>query len=347
MIPIFGFDRFTQMQTHSNTSTPDWFYSLFGFYEESYDDAQSKFQNTHALAQYTIGKFSTPSLATLRSINPSRLPGRLTLKIVRGDVSVLHGNPENRFAVFQVASQFNCLEFVSPHTTPEHGITNYALDRTQGPACAISCGPATAHRNYCVRFANGVGQTSSRQINCLGELLKEVGNDDVTVKNGYTIASPQSLKRLNAKLATMDLDSLRSVIRIGVQQDTQVTSTHFGERQIRDPEQLVTQVFSAACAVGYSHADAQDWEPLSRLVLEATYEGVLRVAIWNALIHEQPSCRVFLTSVGGGVFGNEIGWIVGAMDRALNMFQNVNLDVRIVCYDNPSREMLNLVERYQ
>lgn len=74
-------------------------------------------------------------------------------------------------SVFQVASQFNCLEMVGPGERPEDGITQYFLDKTQGPgssascihafyaasiadfahrktACAMACPAATLFRNY-------------------------------------------------------------------------------------------------------------------------------------------------------------------------------------------------------
>ena len=69
-----------------------------------------------------------------------------------------HALPENRWATFQVASQFNCLEFVGPSVVPEDGITGYVMDRTQGPACSIACGPATAYRNYFVDMGELQGQ---------------------------------------------------------------------------------------------------------------------------------------------------------------------------------------------
>jgi hypothetical protein len=68
---------------------------------------------------------------------------RLKVTVVTGDVRQMHRSPENAAALFQVASQFNLLEMVSPATTPEHGVTRYQFDRTQGPACAIA---AKAHR---------------------------------------------------------------------------------------------------------------------------------------------------------------------------------------------------------
>ena len=60
----------------------------------------------------------------------------------------------------EVASQFNCLEMVGPGTRPEDGVTIYAKDATQGPACALACPAATVFRNY---FAFG-GQGGKNQV---------------------------------------------------------------------------------------------------------------------------------------------------------------------------------------
>ena len=48
-----------------------------------------------------------------------------TLQVLRGDVSQLQADPVNKHAVFQTASQFNCLEFQDQHITPENGITRW------------------------------------------------------------------------------------------------------------------------------------------------------------------------------------------------------------------------------
>jgi hypothetical protein len=34
------------------------------------------------------------------------------------------------------------------HTVPEHGVTVYAGDPTQGPACALACAAGSVYRNY-------------------------------------------------------------------------------------------------------------------------------------------------------------------------------------------------------
>lgn len=88
------------------------------------------------------------------------LPGRLEVGVVTG--RQMHHSPENAGALFQVASQFNLLEMTSPTVTPEHGITRYRYDHTQGPACAIAAGAATIYRNYFAPVSGSHGQTAER-----------------------------------------------------------------------------------------------------------------------------------------------------------------------------------------
>ena len=76
-----------------------------------------------------------------------------------GDVRHMHKSPENAGALFQVASQFNMLEMTGPEVTPEHGVTIYQYDGTQGPACAIAAGAATIYRNYFAPIGGSEGQT--------------------------------------------------------------------------------------------------------------------------------------------------------------------------------------------
>ena len=54
--------------------------------------------------------------------------------IACGDVLDMHAQPEYRDCLFQVASQFNCLEMVGPDVTPENGALLHA--RTHAPHAA-------------------------------------------------------------------------------------------------------------------------------------------------------------------------------------------------------------------
>merc|ERR1712232_1550033 len=92
--------------------------------------------------------------------------------------------------------------------------------------------------------------------------------------------------------------------------DTQVTATQWGSQLVEDPNQLVTQVFSSACAIAYNEdfSSPKSWEPFASLVLEAAYEATFHAALLNAKRHKgkQASKVVFLTALGGGVFGNSM-----------------------------------------
>jgi hypothetical protein len=111
-------------------SSMDWFESLTGFRETGYEDTRAKLKvegrRLRSLINgksYGIGELELVSLQALRErVKGGRaLPGRLKVSVVRGDVRQMHQAPENAGALFQVASQFNLLEMVSPQVTPEDG----------------------------------------------------------------------------------------------------------------------------------------------------------------------------------------------------------------------------------
>lgn len=351
---------------------------LFGFSETSYAETKqwlrlepnrSGGQILESLAngeKFHVGTFDTPTLATLRQRGSGiKLPGKLTLRNEVGDVADLHGQTHNRFATFQVASQFNCLEFVGPSVVPEDGITMYMNDRTQGPACSIACGPATAYRNYFVpvppprdRPALGTqeGQTRDRMLDNLADLSDVVGNSPhgrlFRVQGGYTMADDAQLLELNAHLAELEtaggLDSVRAALRVGLHDDVEVSATNWGMKLLGSKEHLVSQVFGSACAVAYNRSsDPKNWDKLALLVLEASYEATLYAALLSAQRHRgaKGSKKVFLTCLGGGVFGNPMESIVGAVRRACDLFSGYDLDIRIVTASGAVHPALLQLER--
>jgi len=345
----------------------EWFTRLFGFEERTGRDsgktrANFDLEGTRLTSrangrEFEAGTFTTPSLGELRrGIDHAglrkRLPGPLRVTEVIGDVSALHVQPENHLAAFQVASQFNCLEFVSTDMRPEDGVACYAYDMTQGPACATACGPATVVRNY-FAFAGG-GQSSQRQVENLADVEELLGNGTsqfFQVRSGYTLASDSSLGKLNPKLQSKELrEAVKESLRIGVHADTQVTGCSFGKVELPpDSRQLVTQVLCSACSVSYSRASDLSWEPFASLVLEAAYEGTMMAAVQNALRHDCKggSRKLFLTALGGGVFGNDNRWIVAAMHRAFEKFRGVGLEVVLVSYGQRYLPAARLLGAYQ
>jgi len=161
-----------------------WFETLMGFREESPEQVRSNLSVSNGMLrskingkEYAHGLLETPSLGELRQrVQSLSIPeGKLAVREVIGDVQKLHSDAENANALFQVASQFNLLEMMSPKNTPEQGVGRYEHDHTQGPACAIAAGAGTIYRNYCVEIDGQIGQTEHRQIDCLSDLGERAG----------------------------------------------------------------------------------------------------------------------------------------------------------------------------
>jgi len=162
------------------------------------------------------------------------------------------------------------------------------------------------------------------------------------VRGGYTLADASKLRKLDAVLTQLTeegkLDDVRAALRVGVHSDVQVTSCRWGSSRVEDAKQVVTQVFGSACAVAYNgNSDSRSWRNFASIILEASYEATLWAALLNAHEHrgQQGSNRVFLTCLGGGVFGNSMAWIMQAMRRAFELFKECDLDVRVITYAGP------------
>ena len=107
---------------------------------------------------------------------------------------------------------------------------------------------------------------------------------------------------------------------------------------------LVSQAYCSALPVAYTNHSADLWKAFAQLVLEASYEATTLAAILNA--RAKGNNRLFLTLLGGGVFGNVTDWIVGGIQRALNLYTNVDLDVAIVSYGSSQHCVRQLVVRF-
>jgi hypothetical protein len=327
-----------------------WFERLTGFREESPGQVRSQITldgntlKSRANGRVMIcGEMETPSLAELRErVRASgRRAGRLAAREVVADVQALHRDAANAGAIFQVASQFNLLEMVSPERTPEEGVGIYEHDRTQGPAGAIACGAGTIYRNYFAPMNGRVGQTADNQIDCLADLGDALGNTDNrlwVMRNGYALPTRGGLEDVSRRLKGAgegDLDALRRLLRIGVQWDTQVT--------VGDCSHTVTQAYCSALPVAYSDLPEGRWEEFARLVLEAAYEATICAAALNA--ERTGYNRVFLTLLGGGVFGNPAEWIVDGMRRAFDLYRQADLDVAVVSYGSSKPHVKQLANQ--
>lgn len=212
----------------------NWFEKLTGFRETTYEKTRSRLEvegnKLHSLvngASYGIGELELVSLQALRDNVKfaGASPGRIKTAVVTGDVRRMHQFPENAGALFQVASQFNLLEMTSYDVTPEHGVTRYQDDHTQGPACAIAAGAATIYRNYFAPIEGSWGQTATRQLDGLADMgvaLSDALGVPVSqlwkMHNGYALGTKAGLNAIARHLETLtldQLDALRGKLRIG------------------------------------------------------------------------------------------------------------------------------------
>ena len=360
----------------------DFFPNLFGFQESGYLMTQEKLLQTAIFREMplehyfreqcdfhlpgrrmvTAGIFSMPSIMELRESADGLLNKNecnIRVQNMKGESRSLHSNntkinKTGAPVVIQAASQFNLLEFSSASECPESGISGYVFDHTQGPACAVACAAGTAYRKYlvpvpfpkrCKQEPGRRGQTKQHQLNGLADveeyLLREtsLGECPWTVTNGYIESSRAKLAELNQLLSSPgnDLyDHMISRIRIGVQEDTAVTDD-------RSLNTKVTQTYNSAISIGYSSLPVALWKPVAQVVLDATYEATLLVGVLQSRSGAPPP-TVFLTKVGGGVFGNDGAWIRQAMARAIRKVETygVPLDIRIVHYGSIEQEYKEL-----
>lgn len=327
----------------------DWFEKITGFRELPYEETQARLRieagRLHSTAtdrHFAVGVLEVPALAELRGRTqsfPSR-SGRTRVSCVEGDARRLHGDSVNRGAIFQVASQFNLLEMVGPSITPEHGVTRYMHDPTQGPACAIAAGAGTIYRNYLVDVDGHQGQRANRQIDCLTDLGLALGNEEQShwvMRNGYALCTAEGLANIDRVLeasSSEEFDRLRGLLRIGLHWNVEVTD-------VENAAHIVSQAYCSALPVAYTRVPPQRWKRFACLVLEASYEATLLAAVLNAA--QGGSDKVLLTRVGGGAFGNDLQWINAAILRAVRLMQDQALDVRIVCYGSVPRDVRELV----
>jgi len=314
-----------------------WFERLMGFAETSPEQVRESIDHVGDFLVSKVngqrvrcGRLTMPSLAELRerSARDSNR-GCATVSEVVGDAAQLHLDRDNAGALFQAASQFNLLEMAGPSVTPEEGVGIYEFDRTQGPACAVACGGGTILRNYFVDVGGQLGQTAGRQVDCAAELLAALGGDRMwNMKNGYALPSEEGLQHAGAQLAAaseQERDNLRGLLRVGVQHDVEVLG----------PGHIVTQVYGSGLPVNYGGGAKELWEPVARLVLEASYEATVLVAEENNIN------TIYLTLLGGGVFGNELDWIADALLRAVDVAGP--LDIRIVSYGQSNARVQQIV----
>lgn len=262
--------------------------------------------------ELAAGRFETPSLSELRA----RLPGlgaagaaplRLCVLLGRApltDVGALQAIA-GPGALFQVASQFNCLESPGPYVVD---VAEYLRDPTQGPRASISAFPGTLLRHYAAPADDGTRfvQSEARQLDLLRDALPP---EVARVRGGYL--SSEGVSDPAGLLPALEAGFER--IRVGVHTGVQVVLGYDFTGAVQGTPRIA-QVFTSTYASGYSRRGAlgEAHDPLCRLLLRAAYLGTLLAAV------DQGARTVVLTAIGGGVFRNPHALIWEAIEWALD-----------------------------
>jgi hypothetical protein len=263
---------------------------------------------------FQAGRFETPRLGELRrrAAEARRAAGepaaRLRFYVLDGaspatDIGALQASapPDS---LFQVASQFNCLEAPGPYVTE---VASYFHDPTQGPRASISAFPGTLVRHYAAPGPDGarfVQQTGSPQLNLL---LDVCSKGFALVRNGYL--TTDNIER-PAALAEV-LEERFDELRVGVHDAVEVVFGHDWDGPVPGaPHHTIAQVLSSTVAAGgYSLLSTAD------PAMVAVVRGLQRAAHFGALLAAAAlgKSHVVLTLVGGGVFGNPVPLIWESM----------------------------------
>lgn len=186
--------------------------------------------------------------------------------------------------MYQVASNFNCLEVGSVHTNPFSGyyVTKKMIDVTQGPSAAGGC--------------------------ALGSILRTA----IHKENKIDLLRDVDLKHINGKLKWFELDKDidRNAIRVGLHTDVPANFKRTRQEfKYNENGPKIDQVFTSTCI-------CQNMKPnkLSEILLQAAYDGTYMAAVLRG------SPKLVLTLIGGGCFNNNTTQIATAITNAHNKY---------------------------
>ncbi|HVY61893.1 MAG TPA: hypothetical protein VHF22_09580, partial [Planctomycetota bacterium] len=221
------------------------------------------------------------------------------------DIGALQGWATER-TLFQVASQFNCLESVGPFLSP---VRNYPSDPTQGPRASVSAFPGIFLRHYAAPSPDGrFEQRSERQLDLLARAIpRSVGR----VESGYLSSQTIGDKKALAPTLLKNFES----IEVGVHDGIEVVFGHNWGGPVSDPAPRIAQVLTSTLALGCYSDNGKSVVGACKPLLRAAYLGTILAAF--ALGKR----RAVLTLIGGGAFGNPldeiwaaIRWAIGEAD---------------------------------
>ncbi|MFT6765468.1 MAG: hypothetical protein ACJAZS_000345 [Alteromonas naphthalenivorans] len=240
------------------------------------------------------------------------------------NITALQADPSNKGALFQVASNLDCLE---ADGGKKFLITDYIYYNTQGEAAVLSATPGIIDRMYLQPDI---------------QLLKSFNwNGAVPLSAGY-FPYYSNLDNQFKNMSLQNIFNAASTVLVGVQHNVTVTSGfrsfdyangHSAE-PVFNKDQRITQVLTAALDPYHNNTHTQGYKNFARTLLHASYKGTFDVA------RKLGIKKVYLTLIGGGVFKNDYRWISEAIKHACQDLavypESAGMEIVLIIYSKPS-----------
>lgn len=342
-----------------------WFIKLFGFKESvslvrkhlscSKVGFNVKIMSDINNISYNAGNFQIRNISSFLNKFP-KLPirnggsfnilsgkGRETKNFQKIDAFSMQSLPENDGATYLAASNFNCLEFTSRIDSVRNGVTDYIYDNTQGPYTALACPQSAVYRNYFYEHPNknATGQLKE-QINLLSKT-------PLKVENGYAIISTSDTSDLVEKKFNW---SDENNYPVGVHNNCDVLLTRASNRKFKIVDKkskpiIANHVYAASFNL-YDDVVMNNFTlQILQHILEAEYKSTILSAWENSIKMEeegrQGAKKLFLTLLGGGVFGNPKDIIAKSIISSKDELIKSGLEVYAVAFDEAS---FNDIKKY-
>lgn len=277
----------------------------------------------------SAGMFRTMSMAELEKASCRKSDDNACeLIILEGvDIGVIMSKIKTSDkAMVQVASNFNCLEVPSRTSLPNSGhlVDNAHMDSTQGPAASF--GPLSAYL-YRAHFHEPV------------DLLEDVHEYFGIPENGKL-----TLRGCETPIEGDNTAAVMADVRCGLHTDVPVLygrdeeGRHF---ELDEPYPVIDQVFSSSINVSDYGKKTSPGQvaSITNTLLYATYHCAYLAAIYRR------RKVLYLTFIGGGVFGNPMFAIIKSMLYAHKTWVGKSMlkKVYICFYGKCSAELLEVI----
>lgn len=259
-----------------------WFEDILGFNEKDFDYTLEKIPE---FIRNKMGIFEVFNIIQLKDkfnkikkINNTHLQLNIKYRkthnnINKFDTSALQFYSEEN-TLFQVASNFNCIEIPRADYNPFNGrfLTMQMNDSTQGSSAAGGAAFGSILR---------LTIHKEKRINLLDEVPLKVNNGKLKYSE-------------NIKTNKFNSD----LIKIGLHSNVEANFLRSDEFEYKENNIKINQIFTSTCICS-NNTDNKENE-LSSILLEKAYEATYLCGI----ITKAP--RIVLTLIGGGVFNNSI-----------------------------------------